>query len=237
MANSYFQFKQFTIRHDKCGMKVGTDAVLLGSWTRIENCRKILDIGTGSGIIALMLAQRSQAAIDAIDIDKEACIQAQENVQAAPFNNPICVIHSDLAHYARICNSHYDLIVSNPPYFINSLKCPDQQRNTARHTDTLFLSDLLQESCRLLAPAGRIALVLPYEQLDELRYTTLEKRLHIIRQTHVIPCTGGVPKRLLIELSKEKQMDVTPDILVIEESRHQYTEEYKALTRDFYLKM
>lgn len=237
MANSYFQFKQFTIRHDKCGMKVGTDAVLLGSWTRIDNCRKILDIGTGSGIIALMLAQRSQATIDAIDIDKEACLQAQENVEAAPFSNPICVIHSDLAKYARTCNSLYDLIVSNPPYFVNSLKCPDLQRNTARHTDTLLLADLLQESCRLLAPEGRIALIVPYEQLEELRDTALENRLHIIRQTHVIPCTGGVPKRLLIELSKKKQIDVTPGALVIEESRHQYTEEYKALTHDFYLKM
>lgn len=218
-------------------MKVGTDAVLLGSWATIENCRKILDIGTGSGIIALMLAQRSNAAIDALDIDKDACLQAQENIKASPFHNPIQVIHSDLAAYVHNCTLRYDLIVSNPPYFINSLKCPDRQRNTARHTDTLTLMNLLHDSGRLLSAGGKIALVLPYGQLKELQFTAGENRLYINRQTNVIPCTNGLPKRILIELSHEKLDQVTPDILVIEESRHQYTEKYKALTRDFYLKM
>lgn len=218
-------------------MKVGTDGVLLGSWATIANCRKILDVGTGSGIIALMLAQRSNAAIDAIDIDKDAYLQAQENVNASPFNNPIQVIHSDLATYAQNCTLRYDLIVSNPPYFINSLKCPDRQRNTARHTDTLPLSDLLRDSGRLLSPGGKIALILPYAQLEELQFTAHENRLYIHRQTNVIPCTNGLPKRILIELSHEKRESLNPDNLVIEESRHQYTEKYKSLTHDFYLKM
>ena len=120
MANPYFQFKKFTIRHDKCAMKVGTDAVLLGAWADTASCKNILDIGTGTGIIALMLAQRSCADIDAIDIDKDACIQAEENVAASPFAGRIKVIPASCADFARSTTlKKYDLIVSNPPYFIN----------------------------------------------------------------------------------------------------------------------
>ena len=118
MANPYFQFKKFTIRHDKCAMKVGTDAVLLGAWADTASCKNILDIGTGTGIIALMLAQRSCADIDAIDIDKEACVQAEENVAASPFAGRIKVIPASCADFARsMAQKKYDLIVSNPPYF------------------------------------------------------------------------------------------------------------------------
>ena len=166
MANPYFQFKKFTIRHDKCAMKVGTDAVLLGAWADITACKNILDIGTGTGIIALMLAQRCFANIDAIDIDTDAYSQAKENVAASPFAERINVIHASCSEYTGSCaREKYDLIVSNPPYFINSLKCPDNKRSVARHTDSLSLFELIDDSCSLLSLSGRIALVLPYEQL------------------------------------------------------------------------
>ena len=135
MSNPFFQFKQFTIRHDKCAMKVGTDGVLLGAWAGTESCNRILDIGTGTGLIALMLAQRSKAAIDAIDIEADACLQAQENAESSLFAGRINVFHSDLVDFAQASTHLYDLIVSNPPYFVDSLKCPNLQRNTARHTD------------------------------------------------------------------------------------------------------
>lgn len=238
MANPYFQFKKFTIHHDKCAMKVGTDAVLLGAWADTTHCKNILDIGTGTGIIALMLAQRSLANIDAIDIDKDACIQATENAAASPFAERIKVTHTSCTDFAASnMQKSYDLIVSNPPYFINSLKCPDNKRTVARHTDTLLLSDLIREAYTLLSPSGRIALVSPYERLDEVRKLVSINHLHICRQTDVIPTPGAFPKRLLIELSAIKENIKNRDTLTIEETRHQYTPEYIALTKEFYLKM
>lgn len=238
MANPYFRFKKFTVYHDKCAMKVGTDAVLLGAWADTTFCRNILDIGTGTGIIALMLAQRSQAAIDAIDIDKEACVQATENAAASPYTERIKVVHASCADFvASNQQKRYDLIVSNPPYFINSLKCPDNKRTVARHTDTLLLSDLIREVRPLLSPSGRIALVLPYERLEEIKALALANHLYICRQTDVIPIPGAIPKRLLVELSTTEKNIKNRDTLTIEEARHQYTPEYIALTKEFYLKM
>ena len=215
MANPYFRFKKFTVYHDKCAMKVGTDAVLLGAWADTSFCRNILDIGTGTGIIALMLAQRSQATVEAIDIDKEACVQATENAAASPYTERIKVVHASCADFAASNQQkRYDLIVSNPPYFINSLKCPDNKRTV-----------------------GRIALVLPYERLEEVKAHASANHLYICRQTDVIPTPGAAPKRLLVELSTTEENIKNRDTLTIEEARHQYTPEYIALTKEFYLKM
>lgn len=238
MANPYFRFKKFTVYHDKCAMKVGTDAVLLGAWADTSFCRNILDIGTGTGIIALMLAQRSQATVEAIDIDKEACVQATENAAASPYTERIKVVHASCADFAASNQQkRYDLIVSNPPYFINSLKCPDNKRTVARHTDTLLLSDLIREAQTLLSPCGRIALVLPYERLEEVKALASANHLYICRQTDVIPTPEAAPKRLLVELSTTEENIKNRDTLTIEEARHQYTPEYIALTKEFYLKM
>ena len=238
MANPYFRFKKFTVYHDKCAMKVGTDAVLLGAWADTSFCRNILDIGTGTGIIALMLAQRSQATVEAIDIDKEACVQATENAAASPYTERIKVVHASCADFAASNQQkRYDLIVSNPPYFINSLKCPDNKRTVARHTDTLLLSDLIREAQTLLSPSGRIALVLPYERLEEVKALASANHLYICRQTDVIPTPGAAPKRLLVELSTTEENIKNRDTLTIEEAHHQYTPEYIALTKEFYLKM
>ena len=238
MANPYFRFKKFTVYHDKCAMKVGTDAVLLGAWADTSFCRNILDIGTGTGIIALMLAQRSQATVEAIDIDKEACVQATENAAASPYTERIKVVHASCADFAASNQQkRYDLIVSNPPYFINSLKCPDNKRTVARHTDTLLLSDLIREAQTLLSPSGRIALVLPYERLEEVKALASANHLYICRQTEVIPTPGAAPKRLLVELSTTEENIKNRDTLTIEEARHQYTPEYIALTKECYLKM
>lgn len=238
MSNPFFQFKQFTIRHDKCAMKVGTDGVLLGAWAGTESCNRILDIGTGTGLIALMLAQRSKAVIDAIDIDADACLQAQENAESSPFAGRINVRHCALADFAQAPTNLYDLIVSNPPYFVDSLKCPDRQRNTARHTDTLTLEDLLQDSRKLLAPQGRIALILPYDQKERLADCIRTQNLFLSKEISVIPVPGAEPKRLLAELTADPLASpVFTGQLTIEIARHQYTDEYISLTKDFYLKM
>lgn len=237
MANPYFKFKKFTIWHDKCAMKVGTDAVLLGAWANTDKCNNMLDIGTGTGIIALMLAQRSNAIIDAIDIDEDACIQAKENTERSPFSERINITHCSCSEFTSLVQKKYDLVVSNPPYFVDSLKCPNIKRTMARHTDTLLLSDLIKEALHVLSPSGRIALVLPYERINEIEDIATENSLSIIRQTDVIPIPCAQPKRLLIELSADSTRIKNRNTLTIEVTRHQYTPEYIALTKDFYLNM
>lgn len=237
MSNNYFQFKQFTVHQDKCAMKVGTDGVLLGAWTDTSLCKRMLDIGTGTGVIALILAQRSEAAIDAIDIDSDACLQAQENADASPFRKQIQVVHAALADYACRCSTLYDRIVSNPPYFSNSLRCSDQQRNMARHNDTLPLDELLQTSRKLLAPKGRIALILPYDQKEELTKESQRQNLFPVRKTTVVSVFGLPPKRLLVELTAESSLLPTENQLTIEQDNHSYSDAYIQLTKAFYLKM
>lgn len=238
MSNPFFRFKQFTVRHDKCAMKVGTDGVLLGAWADIAGCKRILDIGTGTGLIALMLAQRSQALIDAIDIDADACLQAEENTEASPFAGRIRVIHTALSDFTTTCPDRYDLIVSNPPYFVDSLKCPDRQRATARHTDTLPLETLLRDGRRLLAPGGHIALILPYDQKEHLYMSLRKESLFLSKEVSVASTLGALPKRILTELaSGPSATPPHPGLLTIETAHLQYTDEYIALTKDFYLKM
>ena len=235
MPNPYFAFKQFTVRHDRCAMKVGTDGVLLGAWTDLSHSRRILDIGTGTGLIALMLAQRCMdARITAIDLDSAAVEQAQENIQASPWKDRIEALQQDICTYPP--NGTFDTIVSNPPYFIDSLKCPDGQRSTARHTDTLDADRLIGKVSELLTSDGRFSIILPAEQTEDLIRVAGEKGLHPSRQTWVITRPGLSPKRILMEFRKIP-VTLQPDELVIELERHVYSEEYIALTKEFYLKM
>jgi len=236
MSNPYFRFKQFMIRHDKCAMKVGTDGTLLGAWTGLSSCRSILDIGTGTGLIALMIAQRcDDAMIDAVEIDADTCAQAAENVSASPFAQQIHIHHTTFRKFTETVNRQYDLIVSNPPYFVQSLKCPETKRHIARHSDELSSAFLLAESRRILTPAGHISLILPYLQLDEVLNQATQNNLHCIRQTHVIPVEGSQPKRLLIEFSPQPQLSTQINTLVLEDINHQRTAAYKTLIKDFYL--
>ena len=235
MPNPFFTFKQFTIRHDRCAMKVGTDGVLLGAWTDVACSNRILDIGTGTGLIALMLAQRCpHAVIRAIDIDAEAVAQAQENIGSSPWSDRVTAICQDLRTYCP--DGLFDTIVSNPPYFVDSLKCPDGQRNTARHTDTLDMKGLLSKVAGLLTPEGCFSIVLPAEQTDALIRTAGRVGLYPSRQTAVITRPGLLPKRTLMEF-RRTLVPYPSDELVIELERHVYSEDYIALTRDFYLKM
>ena len=235
MPNPYFAFKQFTVRHDRCAMKVGTDGVLLGAWTDLSHSRRILDIGTGTGLIALMLAQRCMdARITAIDLDSAAVEQAQENIQASPWKDRTEALQQDICTYHP--NGTFDTIVSNPPYFIDSLKCPDGQRSTARHTDTLDADRLIGKVSELLTSDGQFSIILPAEQTEDLIRVASEKGLHPSRQTWVITRPGLSPKRILMEFRKTP-VTLQPDELVIELERHVYSEEYIALTQEFYLKM
>lgn len=234
MPNPYFSFKRFTVYHDKCAMKVGTDGVLLGTWTNVNTSQRILDIGTGSGLVALMLAQRCEASITAIDIDSEAVEQAQININASNWKNRMEVIHTDLCKYSP--QNLFDTIVSNPPYFIDSLKCDDIQRNTARHNDTLTSEQLFENVSQMLCPEGEFSLILPFEQSESAISIAEKYGLHPTRHTRVITRPGLPPKRSLLAFKKRPE-EYIPQDLVIELERHVYSEEYIALTKEFYLKM
>ncbi len=236
MSNPYFRFKKFTVWHDKCAMKVGTDGVLLGGWAWVKNAARILDIGTGTGLIALMLAQRKETArIDAIDIDPDACRQAEANVAASPFADRIRVIPASLADYRPGEPGMYDLIVSNPPYFTDALKCPDHQRRLARHTDTLPLAELMQTARGWLHPTGRLALVWPADGRSRLETAAYDAGLYFIRITEVHSLPGTPPKRILAELGLQPVGSPVAGSLTIEETARRYTEEFTTLMKDFYL--
>lgn len=237
MSNSSFRFKQFTIFHDRCAMKVGTDGVLLGAWTSVDNCVHILDVGTGSGLIALMMAQRCPGAVvTAIDVDRECCRQAVENVEASPFHDRIAVKVSSFQQFAVSRADLYDLIVSNPPFFSRSLLPPDAGRAHARHSVSLSLDDLLHGADRCLSPDGRLALILPADRLPELLQMSESHSFCLRRLTRVVPAPGKPVRRVLVELSRSKGM-LEESQLLIEESRHHYTPEFAALVRDFYLNL
>jgi len=230
-----FQFKQFTIQQDRTPMKVGTDGVLLGAWADVENAAHILDIGTGTGLIALMAAQRNSTAhIDALEIEPHACIQAQENVLASPWPQRITIIPTALQDF--VSPVRYDCILCNPPFFSQSTKTPEQGRNLARHDDTLPRPVLLEQVTRLLASTGSFSLILPTsEAIKTLSYA---RRYHLFPQhiTRVLPNPGKPPKRYLIKFSNTETI-VAEDELVIELSRHHYSAEYIHLTQAFYLQM
>lgn len=235
MSNSSFTFKQFTVFHDKCAMKVGTDGVLLGAWAPIENAQRILDVGTGTGLIALQLAQRSlQAEIVAIEIDFAAAEQAKENVARSPWHDRIEVICHDFRYYAS--EKKFDLIVSNPPYFVDALKCPDEQRCTARHTGDLNYDLLFRQSVRLLNEQGSISVIIPSEVERGVTDAAWNHRLFPSRRLQVFTKPGKPYRRVLLTFGFEMK-PCREERLCIETEQKGYSDEYIALTKEFYLKM
>lgn len=237
MRGKGFTFKQFHINHSKCAMKVGTDGTLIGAWASIpyEQCA-ILDIGTGTGLIAIMAAQRAlQAQVVGIDIDSDCIEQARENVAASPWNERISIIHRALQEFTS--SKGFDVIISNPPYFVDSLLSPDDKRSTARHTTSLSFNDLCNGVERLLAQDGTFALILPPAEAE--RFLSVARgRLFLTRRCDVWSTPDSGIKRVMMELQKQPPKEL-PQIekLIIEDSGPMgYSAEYRQLTRDFYLK-
>lgn len=230
-----FRFKQFFIEDSKCAMKVGTDGVLLGAWCPVKvisiqhSVFRILDVGTGSGLIARMLMQRCpKAEVDGIDIDKAAVEQACEN--------GVCAFHAQLQNWKLEIGNYYDLIVSNPPYFQNSLKNPDAGRMTARHTDTLSYKDLMHHCARLLKEDGQLALILPADAETAVRGLAAAERLSLTHITRVYSKEGKPAKRVLLAFSNQLSV-ISPieDTLVLEDEKGGRSAAYSELTKDFYL--
>jgi tRNA1Val (adenine37-N6)-methyltransferase len=238
MANSYFAFKQFIVYHDKCAMKVGTDGVLLGAWAGVNSAARILDVGTGTGLIAIMLAQRSNAFIDAVEIDEKACIQATENVDACPWKERIAIHHQPFQHFAITAVNGFDLIVSNPPFFRNSLKPRGQTRTLARHDDTLNFESLLFYSSQLLSAAGRLAVIIPAKDMIHFTELAYFQDLHLQLQTLVRPHAGKDYSRCMAEFSRNRnQASLTSELCIKKNDSEEYSDEYRTLTREYYLAM
>lgn len=248
MSTPNFRFKQFTIWHDKCAMKVGTDGVLLGAWATPADSHgsssshfRILDIGTGSGLIARMLMQRfPEAEVEGIDIDEAAVEQARENGVNAFLSSlqDWQIVHCT----SSLCPLRYDLIVSNPPYFQNSLKNPDLGRQTARHTDTLSYKELITHSVRLLAAGGALCLILPAETEEEISRLAASEGLTITRVTRVYSKVSKPARRVLLQFEKSAPHDLgssesrpVEETLVLEDDHGGRSDEYRELTKDFYL--
>ncbi len=238
MANPYFAFKKFIIYHDKCAMKVGTDGVLLGAWVNVPGAGRILDAGTGTGLIAIMVAQRSGAVIDAVEIDDKAFTQAVENVAACPWKERIRIHHDSFQHFTSISPIRYDIVVSNPPYFRNSLRPPMKSRSLARHDENLDYRSLLLCTSQLLTPEGRLAIIAPAHEIDHISETAYFHNLFPSQLLKVRPAADKNYSRCLAEFTRNRNKTcIIHDLTIKQDDTEQYTEDYIALTKEYYLKI
>ena len=233
-----FNFKQFHVNQDRCAMKIGTDGVLLGAWTPlINNPYNVLDIGAGTGILSLMLAQRSNAEqIDAIEIDEDAYEQCVENFEASPWGDKLFCFHAGLDEFVDEPEDEYDLIISNPPFYTDDYKSDNTSRDLARFEDALPFEELIEAAALLLSDNGIFSVIIPFK--EEERFVSMCKELDLfpLKITRVKGTPTSEIKRCLLAFCRMEQTPLI-DELVIEISRHNYTPEYIELTKEFYLKM
>lgn len=233
-----FKFKQFTVQQDKCAMKIGTDGVLLGAWTSIENNPfSILDIGAGTGILSLMLAQRSSAeTIDAIEIDDDAYEQCVNNFEASPWGDRLFCYHASLEEFVEDIDEQYELIICNPPYYSEDYKTENSSRDLARFQDAMPFEHLVKSISKLLSQEGLFSVIIPFKEEETFIDLASKYNLFPNRILHVKGNPTSEIKRSLMEFSF-RENDTKISELIIETERHQYTEDYINLTKDFYLKM
>lgn len=253
MSNNRFDFKKFHIVQDRCAMKVGTDGVLLAAWSDLSsstvdnsNTFRVLDIGTGTGLIAMMLAQRltdtphSSFIIDAIEIDKEAACQAQENINECQWKDNIRIIHSSLQDFAKLESlPHYHLIISNPPFYNATLKPEDEARSVARHKDSLPIADIMYFAQAHLSTNGELQLIYPTDYDSEVMTAAILAKLRPLSICDVVTKEGKSPKRRMISmvLSSHLKKGITRQTLCIKDNQNFYTPEYLNMVQDFYLQL
>ena len=236
---SIFQFKQFAVNQDQCAMKIGTDGVLLGAWAPIDTRpNSILDIGTGTGIIALMLAQRCDAQqIDALEIDENAYENAVDNFESSPWSDRLFCFHAGLDEFVEEPEDEYDLIVSNPPFYVEDYRSDNAQRDLARFQEAMPFEDLVEAAALLLSENGVFAVIIPFKEEENFLELAKEYELFPIKITRVKGTHETQIVRSLLAFRRYELAVLTADELVIEINRHEYTDDYIALTKDFYLKM
>lgn len=230
-----FQFKEFSVADDRCIMKTGTDGVLLGAAVNLSRAENVLDIGTGSGLIALMIAQRCNAQIDAVELDKDSAEQASENFKASPWSARLTVFHDSIQKFASSGKKKYDLIVCNPPFFSNSLKSTvNKKKNRARHNDELPFEELMISAKKLMKEEASFWLIIPEQESFLLESSALEAGLFLKSELEVFSKEGKVVNRKIMEFS-QKTCDKKTHKLTIRNSDHSFTTEYIELTKCFYL--
>ncbi len=234
MSNNYFKFKQFTIEQDGCAMKVGTDGCLLGGWFDTAQSHNILDIGCGSGLISIMAAQRCKASITGIEIDSNATLQATKNVNNSPWKDRIKIVNADYLEYTT--TELFDTIVSNPPFFIKSLKCNDSSRTLARHSDTLNSNDFFSHAAKISTADARISIIIPCDILHEWATSAELHGFFESRKTYVKTTPRKQPKRVLVEFKRGCYAIPLENTLVLEEEPGTYSKEAAEILRDFYLR-
>ena len=232
MSENIFHFKQFSINQDKSAMKVGTDSVLLGAWTDIPYKGAILDVGAGTGILSLMLAQKCTLEINAVEIDSAASEQACENIRLSPWPAQIKVHNEDIRNFKP--ETGYSLIISNPPFFADSLNSPDPARNNARHNNSLTPEILIDKAMEWLLPNGHICLILPETTGNRIVTYAISKSLYLARRCRVSPTPSKPCKRLLLDFCIEKSV-TRESVLYLEDISGKRSEEYIRLTQDYYL--
>jgi len=228
-----FHFQQFSIAQDRTAMKVGTDSILLGAWVEAENPKRILDIGSGSGLLSLMMAQKfTTASIDGVDLDKDACEQARENIAASPWSDRIHIFHQRIQDFGE--HKLYDLIISNPPYFPGDLEAKGNPRKKARQGEDLDLEGLVRQLGRLLDEKGQACIILPFDKLEPLNRLLLNHPLYPHRICTVYPRLEKTPNRFLMALGKEEKPLLEEEIVIQIGGANHYSEAYKMLTQEFY---
>ncbi|MFD1017310.1 tRNA1(Val) (adenine(37)-N6)-methyltransferase [Winogradskyella rapida] len=233
-----FQFKEFTVSQDQCAMKIGTDGVLLGAWTSLDHRPfSVLDIGAGTGVLSLMIAQRSAAQnIEGLEIDDNAYEQCSENFENSPWADRLFCYHASLLEFVEEIEDRYDLIICNPPFYSEDYKTENPSRDLARFNDAMPFEHLIYAVVNLLSETGVFSVIIPHK--EETNFIALAKTAGLFpqRKLHVKGNPDTAVKRSLIEFSFEEKTTETSE-LIIETARHQYTEDYINLTKDFYLKM
>ena len=240
MSTQPFRFKKFDIAQDQCGMKIGTDGVLLGAWAPIKNNPKhILDIGTGTGVIAIMLAQRTESAnIVGVEIEEKSATQARENMSACVFQDRLSVHLGSIQDFAKESKKNFDLIISNPPFFTGGTFSQNQEKNNVRHTVKLPNGDLLRSAHQLLDKDGIFCVILPFIEGLRFKEMACQYGFHVSKITNVKGKKDKPIERLLIAFSKQEVDSIEEDELVIQhEKRNDFTDEYIKLTKDFYLNL
>jgi tRNA1Val (adenine37-N6)-methyltransferase len=235
MSNSWFQFKKFKINQDKTAMKVGVDGVLIGAAARFGISKTVLDIGAGTGLLSFMAAQRTDAHITALEIEKNAFDQCSENVRLNNLENRIHVLHTSFQGYYKNNRSKFDFIISNPPFFEKSLKSKYENRNIARHSDILSKRELVKGSSILLKPAGVFTLILPIGFEKPFDRLCREQGLFCSYKLIIKPKENKPANRIIAEYSYVKKKLFTDMLIVRDNNSNQYTKAYKKLTKDFYL--
>jgi len=235
MPQTTFRFKQFTIEQDKTAMKVGTDGVLLGAWAEFPENGKILDVGTGTGLLALMAAQKTNAIITAIEPDPDSYSQALQNINASVWNKRINVCNSSVQEYAKSANEKFNFIISNPPYHNENVLSPDKKRNLARNNQSLPLNVLIESISSLLNEEGSAAIIYPIAYFNDFCNLLALNDLFPQRITKIRPIPDKEFHRFVLQFGKKQTIIIENELIIENGKRHHYSDEYKRLTQDFYL--